>query len=287
MEKISVIVTVYNRFEYVRNVLVSLLHQTLLPDEVIFADDGSKDDLGEYLKNLIKECPFKIKHVLQEDNGFRLARSRNNGVKAAEGDFLIFLDQDVILPDDFVEKVYEKRKKKNIVFVRGYQTTEEAKNNIFNFLQSNEYDYNKIFTMASREDETKRYKEKVFKDRLYRVLYWLKLRSRGAKMVGMMFALYKDDFIAINGFDSLYKGWGQEDDDFGNRFYKYGGEVYPLLLDKYLLHIYHPFSLTKNDSPNVEYYKKRKKEITKNNYKCNHGYYNSIDNDEIEIRELN
>lgn len=49
---------------------------------------------------------FEIKHVYQEDIGFRLARSRNNGARIASGDFLIFLDQDVIMPNDFVEKVF-------------------------------------------------------------------------------------------------------------------------------------------------------------------------------------
>ena len=286
-EKISVIITVYNRFEYVRNALLSLLHQTMLPDEVIFADDGSKDDLGEYLEDLIKECPFKVKHVWQEDNGFRLARSRNNGVKAATGELLIFLDQDVILPDDFVEKVYEKRKKKRIVFVRGYLTSQDEKKQIFSFLDKENFNYDKILKIIYKKEVAKELKRIIFKDKLYRILYWLKLRSRGTKMVGMMFALYKDDFIAINGFDSLYKGWGQEDDDFGNRFYKYGGEVYPLELKNYLLHMYHSFSPTKKDSPNVKYYNKRKKEISKTNYQCMYGYINSSDEDSIVIKEYN
>ena len=41
-EKISVIVTLYNRLEYARNMILSLLHQTLMIDELVFADDGSK-----------------------------------------------------------------------------------------------------------------------------------------------------------------------------------------------------------------------------------------------------
>ena len=286
-EKISVIITVYNRFEYVRNALLSLLHQTMLPDEVIFADDGSQDDLGKYLEDLIKECPFKVKHVWQEDNGFRLARSRNNGVKVATGEFLIFLDQDVILPDDFVEKVYEKRKKKRIVFVRGYQTTEKDKINVFNYLKNNDFNYIEIFNLIYDENYAKGYKKIILKDKLYRILYWLKLRSRGTKMVGMMFALYKNDYLAINGFDDNYRGWGQEDDDFGNRFYKYGGEVYPLALSKYLLHIYHPFSASKKDSPNLKYYKRRKKEISKTNYKSKNGFFDFLDKDDIKIKVLN
>lgn len=277
-EKISVIVTVYNRLEYVRNVILSLINQTLMIDELILADDGSKDNVKNIIEDLIDECNFSIKHVWQEDIGFRLARSRNNGVREAQGEFLIFLDQDVILPNDFIEKVYAKRKDKRIVFCRGYQTTEKEKNKIFELIE-NEYNYDKIFTFLYDKEKDKEFRKIIFKDKLYRVLYWLKLRSRGTKMVGLMFALYKKDFISINGFDDKYKGWGQEDDDFGNRFFKSGGEIYPLDLKKYLLHMYHNFDSSKKESPNLKYYRKRKKEISKNNFKCNNGFFNSIDND--------
>ena len=86
-EKISVIVTLYNRLEYARNMILSLLHQTLMIDELVFADDGSKDDVADVIKDLVDRCPFEIKVVYQEDIGFRLARSRNNGARVATGDF--------------------------------------------------------------------------------------------------------------------------------------------------------------------------------------------------------
>lgn len=287
MKKISVIVTVYNRLEYVRNVVLSLINQTMQIDELILADDGSRDDVKLVIEDLFDKCQFSIKHVWQEDIGFRLARSRNNGAREAEGEFLIFLDQDVILPNDFVEKVYEKRKEKRIVFCRGYQTSEEEKNKIFQFLNEKIYDYKEIYNLAYNQTMAEELKKIVFKDKLYRILYWFKLRSRGAKMVGLMFALYKNDYIAINGFDDKYKGWGQEDDDFGNRFYKYGGEVYPLKLkEEYVFHLYHPFAKSKSESLNIKYYHKRKKEISKENYKCINGFFNSIDEDKYKVKYL-
>uniref|UniRef100_UPI0027DAE467 galactosyltransferase-related protein n=1 Tax=uncultured Fusobacterium sp. TaxID=159267 RepID=UPI0027DAE467 len=100
-------------------------------------------------------------------------------------------------------------------------------------------------------------------------------------IVGLIFALYKEDFININGFDDNYKGWGKEDDDFGNRFYKYGGETYPVEFKEYPIHMYHKVASSKNDSPNEEYYQKRKKEISKRNYKAVNGYINSIDEDKV------
>lgn len=282
-EKISVIVTLYNRLEYARNIIFSLLHQTLMIDELVFADDGSKDDVADVIKDLVDRCPFEIKVVYQEDIGFRLARSRNNGARVATGDFLIFLDQDVIMPDDFIEEVFRAKKEKRIVFVRGYLTTEEQKNEIQKSIDF-KYNYNKIYSIVYNKEDAEGFSKLVKKDILYKWLYKFKLRSRGAKIVGLMFALYKKDYVELNGFDDNYKGWGKEDDDFCNRFYKYTGDIYPLKLEKYLLHMYHPFSKTKEDSPNEEYYQKRKKEISKKNYKAENGYFNSVDGDKSWLK---
>ena len=284
-EKISVIVTLYNRLEYARNMILSLLHQTLMIDELVFADDGSKDDVADVIKDLVDRCPFEIKVVYQEDIGFRLARSRNNGARVATGDFLIFLDQDVIMPDDFIEKIYKNRKKKRIISSRGISSYKEQKDYIQNEINK-KYDFNKIYSIVTKlqKDGIQYF---LNKDKLYRILYKLKLRSRGAKIVGLIFALYKEDFININGFDDNYKGWGKEDDDFGNRFYKYGGEAYPVEFKEYPIHMYHKVASSKNDSPNEEYYQKRKKEISKRNYKAVNGYFNSIDKDKIWDKTIN
>lgn len=284
-EKISVIVTLYNRLEYARNIIISLLHQTKMIDELVFADDGSREDVAATIEDLIKICPFKIKIVYQEDIGFRLARSRNNGVRVATSEFLILLDQDIIMPDNFIEKVYSKRKKKVIVSVRGFLTTEEQKNKIQNIIDT-KYNYNEIYSILYNKKDDDFFQKIITKDKLYSFLYKLKLRNRGAKMVGLMSALYKEDYIAINGFDDKYKGWGKEDDDFCNRFYKYGGNVYPIRLEKYLIHMYHPFSNTKIESLNEKYYQKRKQEISSKNYRAINGYINSIDDDEIKVKIL-
>lgn len=281
-EKISVIVTLYNRLEYARNMILSLLNQTLIIDELIFADDGSKEDVANIIKDLMEKCPFEIKCVYQEDIGFRLARSRNNGARIATGEFLIFLDQDVILPSNFIEKIYSLRRKKRILSSRGLLSSEEQRNKIQKMIEKKN-SYLDFYSVFSKEENMKM-KKNLRKDKLYRILYKMKLRTRGAKIVGLIFALYKEDYIAINGFDDNYKGWGKEDDDFGNRFFKYGGETYPVSFEKFPIHMYHLGADSKKDSLNEKYYQKIKKKISKKNYKCINGFYNSIDQDQIEFK---
>lgn len=288
-EKISCIVTVYNRFDYVRNIIKCLKNQTLQIDELILADDGSKENIFETIKDLLEDCKFKVIHIFQEDIAFRLARSRNNAVRVSNSDFLIFFDQDVIFSDDFIEKVYSSAERKRILMTKVAGSSENQKKCIDEYLSEGknfEFIYSNIFG----DSVTKSLRKITRKDKFYNLLYKLKLRTRGAKMAGAFFALYKDDFININGFDEKYIGWGEEDDDFCNRFYKYGGIAKPLDLEIYPVHMYHPFAPSKGNSPNWEYYQKRKKEISKNNYKPEYGYNNTLGEDKYRatiLKEIN
>lgn len=62
--------------------------------------------------------------------------------------------------------------------------------------------------------------------------------------------------------------------------------MYPLRLKEYLLHMYHPFSNTKVESLNENYYQQRKQEINKRNFKCLNGYENSVDKDKVKIKYI-
>lgn len=287
MEKITVIVTLYNRLEYARNMILALLNQTKMIDELIFADDGSRDDVKDVIGDLIERCPFTIKKTYQADLNFRAARSRNNGAREASGDFLIFLDQDVIFSNNFIEKIYNARQKKKMLCGRAIFIEENIKNSIqLEIEKKKKLNFDKLYDKYISKEEIEEIEKKFKKDTLYKYLYRMKLRSRGIKMASLIFAVYKEDFIAINGFDEKYVGWGEEDDDFGNRFFKYGGEVESIKYKRHPIHMFHPSSPSKKDLPNLAYYKQRKKEISKTNYRAEYGYDNILDKDEITVDVL-
>lgn len=287
MEKITVIVTLYNRLEYARNMILALLNQTKMIDELIFADDGSKDDVKDVIGDLIERCPFTIKKTYQADLNFRAARSRNNGAREANGDFLIFLDQDVIFSNDFIEKIYNARQKKKIICGRAIFVEENIKNSIQDeIIKNGQLNFDDLYDRYITNEEHQLMNSAFRKDILYKYLYKIKLRSRGIKMASLIFAVYKKDFIAINGFDEKYIGWGEEDDDFGNRFFKYGGEVESIKYKRHPIHMFHPSSPSKKDLPNLAYYRQRKKEISKTNYRAEYGYDNILDKDEISIEMI-
>ncbi len=95
MKTITVIISVYNQAEVLLKALLSVQAQSLKPDEVILSDDGSSENIVDIVSRNIHLYDFRIKHIYQTDNGFRLAKARNNAIRHAEGEFLVFWDQDV------------------------------------------------------------------------------------------------------------------------------------------------------------------------------------------------
>ena len=108
---ISVIVPVYNRFENFRSLFLCLLKQNKKFDELIIADDGSNENIINYITDLLPKVNFKIKHIYHEDKGFRKTRILNEAVKNSMGDLLIFCDQDLIFGEDYVERMSETKEK--------------------------------------------------------------------------------------------------------------------------------------------------------------------------------
>jgi len=285
--KISIIIAVYNRMNYLKNMLLALEKQDLKNFEVIIADDGSKEEIKKY-KNLIKKLSYKVKHVYQEDIGFRLSASRNNGIRNAAGEFLLFLDQDILISEDFIRKITLKLKDNKILKINPLYLDEKRSNLIEEEIRKNKnFDYKYIEEILEEED----YKKITGLNKIDRkrdFLYRLKLKKRGAKIIGLGIGGYKKNFLKINGFDEKYEGWGYEDDDLGNRFYAFGLGVENVELSKPVVHMWHKENSSKAVSPNEEYYYKRKREIFKNkDYKCEYGIKNKLKKEIIIVEELN
>ena len=103
--KISVIVPVYNRLEHLRALFLCLLRQKKQADELIITDDGSSQKVLDFIGDLIPKAQFKVKHIYQEDKGFRKTRALNNAVRNSTGDLLIFCDQDLIFGEEYIETI--------------------------------------------------------------------------------------------------------------------------------------------------------------------------------------
>lgn len=264
--KISVVVTVYNRFEYLKNLIICLNKQIVKPYELIIADDGSSEKVEDILCQFDK-FDYKIKHAYQEDKGFRLAASRNNGFKHSEAEYVLFLDQDVIFDETFLETICLKAKKGTYLKFNAVWSNREEKNEIQKQIEENR-PYKEYLTDEQRNKNKKAYRKEL----LNKFLYKLKLRKRAAKLIGLAFGVWREDFIKINGFDQNYEGWGYEDDDFGNRLTAAGIYGIPLITKNPIIHMFHEFSATKKEKLNEKYYREKRKESLYNRkYICENG----------------
>ena len=102
--KTALIITTYNSPKTLALCLKSALAQTVLPDEIIVADDGSGNETKELINKFIQENKDQvIIHSYQEDRGFRAAASRNKAAFMSSCEYLIYVDGDMILHEHFVK----------------------------------------------------------------------------------------------------------------------------------------------------------------------------------------
>lgn len=99
----SVIFTTYNAPDWLEKVLWGFSCQSRRPDEIVVADDGSKQPTRERIDAMREATGLKIVHVRHEDDGFRKTLILNKAIVASSGDYLIFTDGDCIPRADFVE----------------------------------------------------------------------------------------------------------------------------------------------------------------------------------------
>ncbi len=104
-KKVSVIVPVYNMEQYLARCLDSLRRQSLRDIEIVLIDDGSSDRSGEICEAYAaKDARFKVIHH-SENKG--VSAVRNTGITYASGDYLMFVDSDDYVHEDFCRLPYE------------------------------------------------------------------------------------------------------------------------------------------------------------------------------------
>lgn len=97
---VSVIVPVYQVEQYLARCVESLLAQTYQEYEILLVDDGSRDAGGRMCDEYAKKHE-RVKVIHQENQG--LGPARNNGVKYARGEYIVFVDSDDYVSEDYLE----------------------------------------------------------------------------------------------------------------------------------------------------------------------------------------
>ena len=109
--KVSVIVPIYNAFDYLRPALDSIVDQTLSEIEIICIDDGSTDRSLDIVKKY-QEADQRVRIVTENNAG--VSTARNKGIVRARGEYIIFLDADDFYEPTLLEKLYNLAVEKDL-----------------------------------------------------------------------------------------------------------------------------------------------------------------------------
>lgn len=215
MTKVSIIIGFYNKIELLEKILEALRLQTMTGFEVIIADDGSKAEVVERIHSLQKESPFPIQHVWHEDKGWRKNAILNKAVVAAQGEYLVFIDGDCIPEPHFVEEHYNERQEKTVLSGRrilmGPQGTAYM---LSRPLNRRSFGFGLFWALL--KDTLHGYKTRMEHMLHVRTSWLRKLFTRDYErfILGCNFSMFKEDLMAVNGFDErfLYPGYGEDID---------------------------------------------------------------------------
>ena len=101
--KASLVICTYNWPEALELVLKSIMVQKEMPEEVIIADDGSKEETKNLIESFKSKLSIPLHHVWQEDKGWRKSIILNKAIANAKGEYIIQIDGDCILHSSFVK----------------------------------------------------------------------------------------------------------------------------------------------------------------------------------------
>ena len=250
MPALSVILTTYNKPRDLVRVLEGFRAQTYSDFELLVCDDGSGPPTADAIDLFSRDVPFRVEHCWQEDTGFRAAASRNNGIRAARGETLVFCDGDCVPFPDFLEQ--HARAASPEAFLAGERyllSLEEAEEIEIGSIASG------VAFAAPPAREVKRVNRIRRNDRFYRLIG---IKPERPRLMTCNCSVPRQRALEINGLDERYEGWGMEDEDLRRRLVAQGAAPRSVVGQANCLHLWHRADETflgkRKQSPNWRYY---------------------------------
>lgn len=228
MASVALVVTTYNWVAALKKCLDSVLQQSVMPDELIIADDGSTDETRQLIESYRDKIPCKLIHSWQEDDGFRLARSRNLAMSKAESDYIVVIDGDIIMHKHFIKDHLTNAKLGQFVSGRRVRLAQQYSESLLNSTASPSPFAKGIY----------RGREQAF--RLPLLSWLLSSASHDTQRIhGCNMAFWRLDLLRVNGFNTKFIGWGAEDKEFCARLVMLGIKKKKLKFSAVAYHLYH------------------------------------------------
>ena len=240
--KASLIISTYNWPEALNLCLLSVFQQSRLPDEIIIADDGSTDQTRELIKYFQSKSPLPIKHVWHPDQGFQLSAIRNKGILVAACDYIIQVDGDLILHPDFIKDHLDLATEgkfvsgSRLLLPQGFSAELFRKRKL----------PSKYILLWKGDNRLNGLRIPI----LTKYLSFIYKRNKPFYVKGCNMAFWRDDLLAVNGYNEGISGWGKEDSEIAVRLVNYGINRLFLKFGGICYHLYHPEAARDRESLN-------------------------------------
>ena len=241
--KASLIIAVYKDVRALELILESLVTQTHKDFEVIVAEDGESEEMLSFVTQAQKKYPFVIKHTRQEDCGVRKARSQNNAIIASEGEYLIFIDGDCLLYSGFIDGHMTLAQKGRVLSGRRIDLNADLSAKIRGAILAPQEIEKKLLTkyLYLAFDKSVKFEQGIYfnpRGFIYKTFFANKKRSTA--ILGCNFSCWREDIVALNGFDEGYGESAVSDDmDWDWRFKGYGLKTVSCKNIANMMHLYH------------------------------------------------
>ncbi|RII27569.1 MAG: glycosyl transferase [Geobacter sp.] len=269
---VSVIVPTYNRPQELQLCLFSLAAQSVLPDEVLIADDGSKDETRQMVEQFRNSgnCPFALKHIWQEDSGFRKPRILNETVRNASGEYLIFMDGDCMAHREFVRSHLLYAEPEAMLGGKRVDVGTKLSRRLLEKQQIlNSLTFQLLWSSVAGDSRKVEESLRVESSFLRRLLHRDLIRDDG--IWGCNFSVHKDLFYAINGCDEDFQDGSIEDNDLGIRVLNNGGKLKSVRALAVVFHLWHPSSWSFHNEKYLHNMNILQQRIDRKEARCVHG----------------
>jgi glycosyltransferase involved in cell wall biosynthesis len=250
---ISLIISFYQRLDFLELILQSLDKQSFKNFEIIIAEDNNDPQTVEFINKARLNHIYDIRHVSQEDIGFRKTRILNTAVKTAKGEQIVFIDGDCILHKHIMKEYNKAITDTHFCYGRRIFCSKKHTDILLRSKSIKRCNILMVFLYGGKSIGAGLYLPfKRNKDKQHR------------KILGCNWGIMKKNILAVNGFDEDYNRAGVgEDFDIDWRLKKQGLKVRSMKGKAIVYHMYHDANYNPTDTEYVEKLMAEKKIIGK------------------------
>jgi len=250
---ISLIISFYKRLDFLELIFQSLDKQSFKDFEVIIAEDNNDQQTIEFFTKARQNHSYVIRHVSQEDKGFRKNKILNGALKIASAEKILFLDGDCIPHKNFIQQYHKNITRGNAYFARRVMLGENYSSNL---LRREKFRSLKILRLMFSDS-------KNIEEGLY--LPWFRNIKKGYRgLLGCNWGINRQDLVEVNGFDEDYvHACVGEDNDIEWRLRLKGVHFNSLKHRAIVYHLYHAenYNIEASVINNALFEEKKKRQI--------------------------